>query len=111
MSQARAFCIEYGLAMRTGAGGFHADTRRHLGNLENDLTQTMRALLNDLLDDLAHIETRVKTLSAQIEIIAKEDGTIRRLLTVPGIGALSTTALVAAVGNGRQFRKARDMAA
>jgi len=32
MNQARAFCIEYGLAMRTGAGGFHADIRRHLAD-------------------------------------------------------------------------------
>ena len=38
MNQARAFCIEYGLAMRTGAGGFHADIRRHLADSENDLT-------------------------------------------------------------------------
>ena len=111
MNQARAFCIEYGLAMRVGAGGFHADIRRHLGNLENDLTQNMRGLLNELLDDLAYIENRVKTLSAKIEAIANEDETIRRLLTIPGIGALGATALVAAAGNGHQFRKARDMAA
>ena len=111
MNQARAFCIEYGLAMRVGAGGFHADIRRHLGNLGNDLTQTMRNLLNDLLDDLAYSENRVKTLSARIEAIANEDETIRRLLTIPGIGALGATALVAAAGNGHQFRKARDMAA
>ena len=107
MNQARAFCIEYGLAMRVGAGGFHADIRRHLGNLENDLTQTMRNLLNDL----AYIENRVNALSARIEVIANENETIRRLLTIPGIGALGATALVAAAGDGRQFRKARDMAA
>ena len=111
MNQARAFCIEYGLAMRVGAGGFHADIRRHLGNLDNDLTQTMRNLLNDLLDYLAYIENRVKALTAGIEAIANEDETISRLLTIPGVGALGATALVAAAGDGRQFRKARDMAA
>ena len=111
MNQARAFCLEYGRAMRIGAGAFHADIRRHLGNLDNDLTQNMRVLLTDLLDDLAYIESRVKALTARIEAIAKEDETISRLLTIPGIGALSATALVAATGNGLQFRKARDMAA
>jgi len=111
MNQARAFCIEYGLAMRIGAGGFHADIRRPLANPEHDLTQNMRALLNDLLDDLATIEGRVKALSARIEAIAKEGETIRRLLTSPGIGALGAPALVAAAGDGRQFREARDMAA
>ena len=63
MNQARAFCIEYKLAMRVGAGGFHADIRRHLGNLENVLTQNMRGLLNELLADLTYIENRIKTLS------------------------------------------------
>jgi len=111
MNQARAFCIEYGLAMRTGAGGFHADIRRHLADSENDLTGTMRALLSDLLDDLAHIEKRVAELTKEIEAIAHSNETVRRLLTIPGIGALGATALVAAAGDGRQFRKARDMAA
>ena len=100
MNQARAFCIEYGLATRIGAGGFHADIGRHLANPENDLTQNMRALLNDLLDDLAYIEGRVKALSASIEAIANEDATIRGLLTIPEIGALGATALVAAAGDG-----------
>ncbi|OSP52933.1 IS110 family transposase [Pseudoruegeria sp. SK021] len=111
MNQARAFCIEYGLAMRVGAGGFHADIRRHLANIDNDLTATMRGLLNDILDDLAHVEGRVKALSSKIEAIARDDETISRLLTIPGIGPLGATALVAAAGDGRQFRKARDMAA
>jgi len=111
MNQARAFCIEYGLAMRVGAGGFHADIRRHLGNEHNDLSPAMRGLLTDLLDDLSHLERRIAALTKEIEAIAHSDETVRRLLTIPGIGALGATALVAAAGDGRQFRKARDMAA
>ena len=111
MNQARAFCIEYGLAMRTGAGGFHADIRCHLGNSDNDLSKSMRALLSDLLDDLAHLERRIAELTHELEAIAHRDETVRRLLTVPGIGPLGATALVAAAGNGSQFKRARDMAA
>ncbi len=110
MKQARALCIKYGLSMPVGAGGFQADIRRHLGNLENDLTQNRPGLLNALPDELAYIENRVKALSARIDAITNEDETIRRLLTIPGIGALGATALVAAAADGRQFRKARDMA-
>lgn len=111
MNQARAFCIEYGLAMRIGAGGFHADIRAHLANQENDLTASMRALLEDLLGDLAYIEGRIKSVTAQVEACAREDDTVSRLMTIPGIGALGATALLAAAGDGRQFRRARDMAA
>lgn len=42
MNQLRAFCLGYGLAMRVGGGGFHADRRRHLANAQNDLTPAMR---------------------------------------------------------------------
>lgn len=111
INQARAFCIEYGLAMRTGAGGFHVDIRRHLAKEDNDLSDAMRTLLTNLLDDLAHLEQRIEALSKEIEAIAHSDETVKRLLTIPGIGPLGATALVAAAGDGKQFRKARDMAA
>lgn len=111
INQARAFCIEYGLAMRKGPGGFHVDIRRHLDNPENDLTPAMRSLLWDLLEDLDHLERRVKTLSSEIDAMAHEQEDVRRLLSVPGIGALGATALVAAAGDGTQFKSGRDMAA
>lgn len=111
MNQARAFCLEYGLAMRVGSGGFHADIRRHLDNAENDLTQSMRELLKEMLDDLAHLEARIKAVTGRIEAYASRNDAVSRLVTIPGIGALGATAIVAAAGDGRQFRKARDLAA
>ncbi len=87
--------------MRTGAGGFHADIRRHLAEEENDLSGAMRGLLTDLLNDLAHIEKRVAELTKEIAAIAHSYETVRRLLTIPGIGALGATELVAAAGDGR----------
>ena len=110
MNRARAFCIEYGPAMRKGAGGFRVDIRRHLDNPDDDLADAMRALLRDLLADLGHIERRVLGLTREIEAAAHADERARRLMTIPGIGALGATALPAAAGDGRQFRKARDMA-
>jgi len=44
------------------------------------------------------------------EVANKDDG-CRRLLTIPGIGPLTATALTAAIGNGAAFRKSRDLAA
>jgi transposase len=111
MNQARAFCLEYGLAMRVGGGGFHADIRRHLTNAENDLTPTMRGLLEELLDDLAYVESRIKVVTGKVEADASQHDAVSRLVTIPGIGALGATAIVAVAGDGRQFRKARDLAA
>jgi transposase len=50
-------------------------------------------------------------VTQEIEALAQADDRARRLATVPGIGPLGATALIAAAGDGRQFKKARDLAA
>jgi transposase len=109
--QMRAFCLEYGIAIRQGAGLFKLELPRIIADASNDLTQTMRRLLQELFDDLKALEIRITAVTREIEALAARDETARRLMTVPGIGPLSATALLAAAGDGRQFKKARDMAA
>lgn len=109
--QMRAFCLEYGIAMHQGAGKFKADLPRVVADEENDLSPAMRRLLAALFDDVKGLEARIKEVTAEIEDVAAADDTARRLMTVPGIGPLAATALLAAAGRGLQFRKARDMAA
>lgn len=109
--QMRAFCLEFGVAIHQGAGKFKADLPRVLADEENDLTPAMRRLLADMFADLRRLEERIAEVTREIEGIAARDDRTRRLMTVPGIGPLAATALVAAAGDGRQFRKARDMAA
>lgn len=109
--QMRAFCLEYGIAMHQGAGKFKADLPRVVADEENDLSPAMRRLLTELFDDVKNLEGRIKEVTGEIEDVAAADDTARRLMTVPGIGPLAATALLAAAGRGLQFRKARDMAA
>ncbi|WP_376100872.1 IS110 family transposase (plasmid) [Roseomonas sp. CCTCC AB2023176] len=109
--QMRAFCLEYGVAMRQGAGAFKLDLTGVIEDEENDLTPTMRRLLGELREELSVLEARIATVSREIEATAASNEVARRLASIPGIGPLGATAIVAAVGEGRQFRKARDLAA
>jgi transposase len=109
--QMRAFCLEYGIAIRQGAGVFKLDLPRIIADHANDLTPTMRRLLQDLFEDLRGLEKRIAAITREIESLAARDERARRLMTIPGIGPLAATALLAAAGNGQQFRRARDMAA
>lgn len=109
--QMRAFCIEYGVAIRQGAGVFKLDLPRVVADEANDLTVTMRHLLTDLFEDFRRLELRIAAISREVEALADRNEVSRRLMTVPGIGPLGATALVAAAGSGRQFKKARDLAA
>lgn len=111
INQIRAFCLEYGVAIRQGAGLFKIDFPRVLADETNDLTPAMRRMLAELFDDHARIDLRIKQVSKEIEALASRDDCARRLMTIPGIGPLAATALLAAVGDGHQFRRARDLAA
>ncbi len=61
----------------------------------------MRKLLANLFADLRQLEHRIGDLTREIEAIANRKDVARRLMTIPGIGALGATALLAAIGNGR----------
>jgi transposase len=109
--QMRAFCLEYGIAMHQGAGKFKADLPRVLADEANDLTPAMRKLLAALFEDVKGLEARIGEITSEIEATAAANDTARRLMSIPGIGPLAATGLIAAAGRALQFRKARDMAA
>ena len=111
ISQMRAFLLEYGIALRSGAGLFRQELPAVVADDTNELTPAMRALLGELWNEFKTLDQRVVAVSQQIEALAAGDETARRLTSIPGIGALSATALLAAVGDGKQFRRGRDLAA
>jgi transposase len=78
---------------------------------QNDLTPAMRLLVASLMDDYRALEARILSLDREIERLARTNEVANRLTTIPGIGPLGATALIAAVGDGRQFKRARDLAA
>lgn len=109
--QMRAFCLEYGVAMRAGPGAFRLDLPKVLADETNDLTPAMRRLIHELWDQLQQLEVRIRGVTREIEAVAQRSDLARRLTTVPGIGPLGATALLAAVGDGKQFRRARNLSA
>lgn len=69
------------------------------------------ATLNVLVLALAHPETEIGKLNAEIDRRAKENDVARRLMTIPGIGPLIATAIAVLAPPPESFRKARDFAA
>jgi transposase len=96
---------------RRGSGHFRRDLPRVLADETNDLTPAMRRMLAELGEDVARLDARIAQVGREIEGLADRDDRARRLMTIPGIGPLAATALLAAIGDGRQFRRARDLAA
>ena len=108
VNQIRAFLLEYGIAVPVGRCRLHKQLPQILEAADNPV---MRALVHQLQMRLRRIQEEAEALEAQIERVASQDDRCRNLRTIPGIGPLTATALVAAVGNGANFRCSRDMAA
>ena len=76
-----------------------------------DLPDSARIVLGVLIAELRALDERVLKLDAEIVRRAKDDPVARRLMTIPGIGAITATALVALAPAAATFRRGRDFAA
>jgi transposase len=71
----------------------------------------MRRLLQDKWREWKALDRRIEAFDEEFAVTARTDPVARRLATIPGIGVLNATALVAAIGNGEIFARGRDLAA
>ncbi len=101
----RGMLGELGIVAAQGSGGFEALCAR-IDQGDAAIPPILRPTLRSLLDQWRAAEA----LETQLVARAGQDGTMRRLMAVPGIGPLSAHAIVA-IGDGRQFGSARDFAA
>ena len=82
VNQTRAMCQEYGVVMPQGIKVFMRDIPSVIEDLENDLTQSMRRILADLVQELHGLNERLSFVTREIEAIASTDETARRLATI-----------------------------
>jgi transposase len=71
----------------------------------------MARIIEDLAGDWRRLDERIEELSSQIETLARQDAGCDRLMSVPGVGPIISSAMVAAIGAGEVFSKGRDFAA
>lgn len=109
-NQIRGLVGEYGLVAPIRIGQLRAAVPDWLEDADNGLTMRFRRLLAGLWEDLRALDARVAELDQEIQVLAKESAVAQRLQQLRGVGPITATALVAAVGDGKAFRKGRDFA-
>ncbi len=110
-NQIRGLVTEYGLVAPQQLSALRSAIPDWLEEADNGLTFLFRQLLQGLWGDLYALDQRMTELDKQIAVVAQEDPTAKRLQQLRGVGPLIATALVATIGDGKQYRKGRDMAA
>ena len=100
INQIRAFLLERGVAVRQGLRFLRAELPRILATPCDALSPSMMRVIEDLAGDWRRLDERIEGLSSEIEVVARRDVGCERLMSVPGIGPIISSAMVAAIGNG-----------
>src|SRR3984893_3308268 len=111
INQIRAFLLERGIAVRQGLRSLRSELPGILATRTDVLAPRMLRIIEDLAGDWRRLDARIEDLSSEIEALARQDKGCERLMTVPGIGPIISSAMVAAIGTGDVFSKGRDFGA
>ena len=103
--------MEYGIVIPKGLSHVCKAIPIILEDGENGVTFLFRELLRELYDELVHLDNRIQSLEHKLEQISRNSEDCQRLLTIPGVGLLSATALMAAIGDISVFKSGRELAA
>jgi transposase len=104
----RAHLGEFGIVV---AKGIHNADRLIAACDRADLPVPARKALNLLADQLVDTQRKIEDLTADIHADAKASDAAQRLQTIPGIGPITASALVAALPDVSDFRSGRDLSA
>jgi transposase len=111
INQLRGFLLEHGITVRQGHRFLRQQLPQILATRTDVLSPRMLRIIGDLVADWAHLDERIESVTDEIEGLARTDVSCGRLMTVPGIGPIIASAMVAAIGDGANFAKGRDFAA
>jgi transposase len=102
---------EFGLIMPQGRYSAQHDIPGILEDAENGLPMLTRRLLHDTYLRVRGLNEQILAYDRELNHLVRDSEPAKRLMTVPGVGAITATALLASVGDPRQFRNGRRFAA
>ena len=110
-SQIRGLLAEYGITVPKGINHLRKQIPEILEDEENSLRMVFRELLSESYEYMLYLDERIAFLEKKLEAVKEQSEDCKLLLTIPGIGLLTATALVAAIGDPSVFKNGRELAA
>ncbi len=110
-NQIRGLLAEHGIIIPQGITHIGKRLPEILEDGENGLPGTFRRLIERLGDHLKELDRQVQELEVQIQLWHRENTASRKLAQIPGIGPITASALVASIGDAKNFENGRQLAA
>lgn len=109
INHTRGLLAEYGVVMPVGASRFRLQIDKMIETAE--LSDLAKNLFLKLAEEYRGLDARVSALDDMLAEICREDERCKRLTTLPGVGPIVATSLVAAIDDGRHFASGRALSA
>lgn len=106
----RGFCREFGMEVSLGAARGLAQIARLLADEHSAIPALLRTPMRLALEEIRLMEARIESLERELATLARQSEACQALASVPGIGLLTSTAMVAAVADPRSFGSGRRYA-
>ena len=110
-NQIRGLLAEFGFIIPTGISHIPKRVPKIIEDGENDLPGSFRLLIQRLVDHLKELDRQVGELGAEIQRWHRENTASQKLAKIPGMGPMSASAVAASVGDARNFKNGRQLAA
>lgn len=110
-NQIRGLLSEFGIVIPQGIRAITKRVPEILEDGDNGLPGTMRQLVERLTDNLKEMDRHVNELEAQIQLWHRENEASRKLAEIPGVGPITASAVVATIGDAREYKNGRQLAA
>lgn len=111
INQVRGILAERGIVVAKKPASFHRSMPEVLAGDDPELTQYCRSLAVEMLEHLEHVEKCIARCDAKVKAFMATNDACKRISAIAGIGPITATAVVAAVGDASEFDNGRHMAA
>lgn len=107
----RGLLAEYGEVVGQGRASLAEKLPGLLGRLSERLPAVLMDSLRDQWSEVSHLDERIAGIERRMHEWKKEDPAVKAISEIPGVGLLTATAAVAAMGDAKAFRSGREFAA
>lgn len=111
INQIRGLLGERGLTIARTPQAFRRSIPDRLREADDELTAFCRSLITELQQHLREIEARIEHMDKQIQLFMRNSGLCKKIAAIEGIGPVTATAIIGAIGDAKEFKNGRHLAA
>jgi len=107
----RGLLMEYGVILPKGVNQIRKNLVEVLDRQKDKLTSVIRELIRNQYEEFTNLDRRIGVYDKQLEQVANTHPVCKKLMSCPGVGPMTSTALIAHIGDPHMFKRGRDLSA